>query len=253
MWDKSGGDGPAWISDSGANKHETYDQNMFMEICPIKGFVQTAGSEKLNVAGVGKALVAFKNGSITLDGVLYVPDLKCNIVSVFQLTQTGARVTFEKEEALIKMESGFKFQGSYNRNKGTIELFVVNHLDSAAAVERAHKLNQAQKERKLWHERLGHPGRDKTNLLRKGMFEDIEAFKSDFNCQACHQAKSASNRKNRNKKKSVKVLSGMKLLSDKIFYMCIFCGSSRTIFVRRNSGEFLQVCAPQATCQTQPH
>lgn len=49
----------------------------------------------MNGHGVGTALGSHLGSPLTLSGVLHVPDLKFNLVSLGQLAQKGCSVTFK--------------------------------------------------------------------------------------------------------------------------------------------------------------
>ena len=76
-----------WISDSSATTHMTGHKNWLLEIKPIKAVVKVGDDKVIQAEGVGEILLIAKDDSgkpcnITLQNVLYVPELKANLFSI---------------------------------------------------------------------------------------------------------------------------------------------------------------------------
>jgi hypothetical protein len=82
-----------WIIDTGASDHMTSDYSQLQSLFPSpQTIISTANGSTSPITGVGSVILS-KN--ITLDNVLVVPTLECNLLSVSQITSSLAcTVTF---------------------------------------------------------------------------------------------------------------------------------------------------------------
>ena len=133
---------------------------------------------------------------IPLTDVLYVPNLSKNLLSVPALTEDGARVIFEESGATILQHDRSMVKSKTNQCQKRWEV----HGNSLAA-----QLNDplegiddnttparpaSHMISKLWHERFGHPGRNKTQQIQAhylGRETQLEHNSKD--CNSCSQAK----------------------------------------------------------------
>ena len=87
-----------WIVDSGASDH-------YCCYLPMFSVYETLPTPKSILLGDNHTIVATAIGSvrigslITLNNVFYVPDLRCNLLSVSKVVHLGLTVQFSKEEA----------------------------------------------------------------------------------------------------------------------------------------------------------
>ncbi|SGY15854.1 BQ5605_C012g06682 [Microbotryum silenes-dioicae] len=96
----------AWLLDSGANRHMTNDRGLFSELRTVAGPQVGGVAGSLPSTGCGTICIQTSTGPITVSNVLLVPDLPCNLLSVFQLDQLGYRVSFASRCASIARPSG---------------------------------------------------------------------------------------------------------------------------------------------------
>jgi hypothetical protein len=93
-----------WIVDSGASSHMTRIWRVFLDftkIGPDRWVVNEGGMVKA-VRGVGNARFQLKFGELLeLDGVLFVPGLRVNLLSVSALEDVGYCVLFKREHVFI--------------------------------------------------------------------------------------------------------------------------------------------------------
>ena len=118
------------------------------------------------VLGDGRVVKAIGVGSInlrqvvngvetngTLQDVLHVPELLCNLLSVSKMAANGLSVNFCGDECVIKTTDG-KVLGNAKQRQGVYRLSgVPRSTIEVASVARTH--NESTK---LWHERLVHIG-----------------------------------------------------------------------------------------------
>jgi len=135
----------------------------------------------------GKDTIATKEGTIilnedlSLENVLYVPELTCNLISVSQLTeQCDCFVQFTKTLCVIQGLTSKMLIGAGERRdrlyyfRGTPR---INAMKTDCVVQFD-----------LWHKRLGHPSMQVTKLVAGVNFK-ASKNKLNKNCEVCQKAK----------------------------------------------------------------
>ncbi|KAJ1603993.1 hypothetical protein NDA14_003418 [Ustilago hordei] len=195
-----------WIIDSGATHHMVNDERMLLTSTNKVGQISTAGDEKLQVKAIGDASLWVSEATIQLLDVLYVPKLNANLLSVQGLIENGARVIFDEFGTTIKQNDGTQVQFKRDRRQGhfkvrgqalALELEetrdgVPEDNQNTGKLDNAPEGNKDTKHRDsyLWHERFGHPGRDKTRQIRAHYLgTDEEMEHESKHCNACSQGK----------------------------------------------------------------
>ncbi|KAJ1574862.1 hypothetical protein NDA12_007397 [Ustilago hordei] len=195
-----------WIIDSGATHHMVNDERMLLTSTNKVGQISTAGDEKLQVKAIGDASLRVGEATIQLLDVLYVPKLNANLLSVQGLIENGARVIFDEFGTTIKQNDGTQVQFKRDRRQGhfkvrgqalALELEetrdgVPEDNQNTGKLDNAPEGNKDTKHRDsyLWHERFGHPGRDKTRQIRAHYLgTDEEMEHESKHCNACSQGK----------------------------------------------------------------
>ncbi|KAJ1584586.1 hypothetical protein NDA11_003059 [Ustilago hordei] len=195
-----------WIIDSGATHHMVNDERMLLTSTNKVGQISTAGDEKLQVKAIGDASLRVGEATIQLLDVLYVPKLNANLLSVQGLIENGARVIFDEFGTTIKQNDGTQVQFKRDRRQGhfkvrgqarVLELEetrdgVPEDNQNTGKLDNAPEGNKDMKHQDsyLWHERFGHPGRDKTRQIRAHYLgTDEEMEHESKHCNACSQGK----------------------------------------------------------------
>ncbi|SYW82245.1 uncharacterized protein UHO2_00730 [Ustilago hordei] len=174
-----------WILDSGASYHMVNDYSMLIHPRTCRKQIITAGSEVLEAAAIGDASISTDYGEISLQNVLYVKHLNVNLLSTNSLTDEGARVILDTTGGQIFLTNGMTLKIAKNRERGLLEFRGNTWQESAMATsaplfegvdeEFEHIKNEPKvSKQQLWHEHLGHPGRDKAKTDRK-----LKAIRSD--------------------------------------------------------------------------
>ncbi|XP_077228272.1 uncharacterized protein LOC143861226 [Tasmannia lanceolata] len=116
-----------WVLDTGATKHICGDRSSFYNFTTVDGGDQVymGNSQTSKVMGKGKVLLKLTSGKIlALQEVLYVPDIRRNLMSGVLLNKNGLKLTFEADKAILSKSNVFVENG-YNANG----LFVLNVLE----------------------------------------------------------------------------------------------------------------------------
>ena len=167
-----------WVIDSGCSTHMTGSQELFRELTPYKGSVRAASGENLTVDGRGDVVFASKSVDgrdvqVSLSGVLYVPSLKYNLMSVSCLTDRG---------------------GCFNVQKGSAQITIGNVILPVTIANKTYVLPMLQPENALlahahtsvylWHRRLAHASTDAVKTVLKNLnisfHDDLDGI-----CKTC--------------------------------------------------------------------
>ncbi|XP_014511620.1 uncharacterized protein LOC106770320 [Vigna radiata var. radiata] len=160
-----------WYVDSGCSNHMTYNRNWLMNLDESKkSKVRVADNSTLKVEGSGTVKVKRKNGQhATLENVLFVPEMKCNLLSVGQLTEKGYTVIMGGDAQMEVYDKGknliLKCARSGNRTF-QVRLDVVEALQCLSSVK--------EDETWKWHLRFGHLNfKDLQQLSSKEMVSEL--------------------------------------------------------------------------------
>eukprot|EP00253_Pinus_taeda_P004563 PITA_04563 len=184
-------DHKAWLIDSGASFHFTPHREWFCKYEKYNGGDVFLGDDrKARIVGHGKVKLKLKGGRVrTLPGVLHIPALTRNLISLSKLDDAGVKTMFEKDTckmvrgALVLMQ-GVRI-GTLCKLQGSI---VVDECNSSMVPENgAENLVVSREKTMLWHQRLGHIGEKGLRILHgKGMVEGISNSSLDFDfCGNC--------------------------------------------------------------------
>lgn len=184
-------EGYEWYLDSGATSHMCNNRKAFESLSdgPISE-ISTAGRNNITSRGVG--IIRFNVKlygnvkQIKLTNVLYVPELRSNLLSVTAMTDKKYEVKFAENKAfIISPNKSLVFTASKRDRMYTVmqminqEAFNVNDNDSDLRL-------------KLWHERYGHLNyRDLKELRDKDRVYglDLPSKSQKLPCEVCDQAK----------------------------------------------------------------
>lgn len=167
-----------WIIDSGATDHITCSRELIEE---EKGAgnqlpVQIPNGQNLAVKSIGKANLP--NG-LRINKVLYIPDFKCNLLSVSKLTK-------ENNCVIMFFERGCLIQDSCTRSLIGVGrlcdgLYILDFVGSRQVC-----LAHQQIEPEVWHQRLGHAPAEKIKQVDLISSSDDKEF---GHCDSCLRAK----------------------------------------------------------------
>ena len=155
--------------------------------------IQEAEQVSLTATGLPNEMQTFasKEGSVLLDNhirlnnVLFIPSLKCNLVSVAKLCkELNYFVTFFDDFCVLQdrtlrilITAGEQRGGVYYLKAGSLEKNQVNVVNFT----------------NLWHKRLGHPSHGVLSLLPTDLGVISDETKDDVS-ETCYRAKQTRNR-----------------------------------------------------------
>ncbi|GAU31479.1 hypothetical protein TSUD_386430 [Trifolium subterraneum] len=178
--------GEEWYLDSGCSTHMTGRRDWFSSFDQShRNKVKFANDSTLNAEGVGVVCIRSKNGDQAfINDVLYIPSIKCNLLSVGQLIEKDYKIVIE-DRMMKLMDSNRKLilKAPMSRNRTfKIELNVMNHMCLATAIER---------DDWTWHYRFGHLNfRDLNMMSNKSMVSGLPKIQVPNEvCEDCVQSK----------------------------------------------------------------
>eukprot|EP00253_Pinus_taeda_P017377 PITA_17377 len=155
-------DHEAWLIDSGTSFHFTPHREWFCEYEKYDGGDVFLGDDrKAIIIGRRKVKLKLQGGRVrTLPGVLHIPALARNLISVSKLDDAGVKTVFEKDTckmvrgALVLMQ-GVRIGTLYKLQGSTV---VDGYNSSMVPQNGAKNLVVSGEKTMLWHQRLGHIG-----------------------------------------------------------------------------------------------
>ena len=96
------------LVDSGATDHVVNNKSFLHDYKPFSRYVTVAVGDghNLHVHGYGTLIMHLKDGTFAFKNTLYVPSLKCNILSVSGMSKSGYTSVFNDRGVCIFLEGG---------------------------------------------------------------------------------------------------------------------------------------------------
>ncbi|KAF3636980.1 hypothetical protein FXO37_25158 [Capsicum annuum] len=175
-----------WGMDSGATCHVCANKELFLSFTPgqVEEMIYMANSAMTKVEGTGKICLKMTFEKVlTLNNVLYVPELRRNLISVslpdkngFKCVTVSGKIVISKGE--IYVGKGYLIEGLYKMNLMTVE---INRSSNSSYLLESYD---------LWHECLGHVNyKTLRKLINLEVLPNFECNKSKY--QTCVEAKYA--------------------------------------------------------------
>ncbi|XP_050916184.1 uncharacterized protein LOC127131298 [Lathyrus oleraceus] len=153
-----------WYLGSGCSTHMTGRKDWFVKINQVtRSRVRFADKTTLAADGVGDVLIMRKDGGNSLiKDVLYIPGIKCNLLSISQLLERNYTIRMKNKVLRVLDQNSILILKAHMAANRTfkIELKVVEHRCLATA---------ASHEEWLWHYRLGHLNFRDLDALHSGV------------------------------------------------------------------------------------
>ena len=238
----------SWILDSGASRHMTSNRDWYSSWTPLQEPINVVVGNNARCPAKGTGTISLKattGETKHLSQVLYVPDLKKNLLSISALTDKGLDVRFKKSGAEITDSAG-KVVGIGVRRNNLYEL-------SAFTISTDHNTSTNTKQ---WHERFGHLNVAVLKEMKKSNMVVGLPTLSDLShvCDACMMGKhqrSAIPKESQNRTKSPLQLIHIDLsgkmvtpaMGGSLYYMLVVDDFSRKMWVYflREKAEAFQI------------
>lgn len=184
-----------FVLDSGATDHMANNKDYFDNLVEINKIdISTAKkNEKIYAKEHGNiSIKTFHKGDSsvkTMQNVLYSKELKCNLMSIRNLTKKGYKVVFEGDSADVSMNGVTKFVAHANGNLYEVEFHVEHSVFAGIAGED----NLKSVSQDLWHFRLGHLNLfDMKRMINREMVDGIDKVSVNTDerfCEPCVMGK----------------------------------------------------------------
>ena len=180
-----------WIIESGATQHMTYEKNRLVNYVEFKQPRKVNLGDDRTIHALGKGtynLVAdLGNGStqnIALKEVLYLPDLKKNLLSGQAMAKLDASIQFDGTECKIMRNSKLLTTAKIHE-----KLYMLTIIPDVEYINVAKEIP----DKNLWHCRFGHVGMDSiSKLIDENMAEGMNCSdhgKESSLCESCIMGK----------------------------------------------------------------
>nr|CAN83332.1 hypothetical protein VITISV_025235 [Vitis vinifera] len=180
----------AWIIDSGAIDHMTFDSRQISPLRPSsQKIVSTANGNTTPVIGEGSLTLT---DTLNLDSVLVVPSLYYNLLSVSQITVALSCIVIFRPEFCVIKDIQTRQTIGCGIKSGKLYYLDLQSKDSNK-LQQALMADGSEGEKKkseiwLWHRRLGHASFGYLKKLFPSLFSKSDI--SGFRCDICELAKS---------------------------------------------------------------
>lgn len=168
-------DNDHWLIDSGASNHMCFDRNLFINFKETDvREVTIANGKKIHVVGTGDVEIKESTeNKLLLTNVLFVPELRQNLISVSKVTAKGINVIFSGNEVHGMRNNEIIFRAI--RSNGVFKLHV-EKIESYIVKNDEVDLT--------WHKRLGHIGKSGFGkIIEKGLLPS--KVSDDITCESC--------------------------------------------------------------------
>ncbi|KAJ0492733.1 putative RNA-directed DNA polymerase [Helianthus annuus] len=176
-----------WWVDTGATRHVCFDKSLFNTFKEVtngeKVFMRNSATAEIK--GEGNVVLKMTSGKeLTLSNVLYVPEIRKNLVSGLQLNKFGFKMVIESDKVVLTkngmyVSKGYALNGMFKLNVIVVNAMNENVISSTYLIESSN----------LWHGRLGHVNYNSIRRLIK--LDCIPTFDIDSTnkCETCVEAK----------------------------------------------------------------
>ena len=168
--------------DSACSFHICIDRDAFATYFPSSGTVLMGDDHPCSIHGVGTVRIRTSCGPIIrLRDVRYIPDMKCNLLSLSTLALQGFRYSAEKNDMRVYDGTNLIMQA---RLVGRMYV-----LEGDSVHGDAKTVSSPEQSVRLWHMRLGHMGKKGLNILvQRHLLPSMKATDLAF-CEHCVKGK----------------------------------------------------------------
>ncbi|XP_074310157.1 uncharacterized protein LOC141645888 [Silene latifolia] len=119
-------------------RHICTNKDLYKEFKDVdeKEVVYVGNSSKVQVLGIGKVHLKLTSGKVlALENVLYVPDMRRNLISGTLLNKAGLKLTFESDKLVMSKNGQFACKGFCNGDLFVLDVEMNASTSSAYIVE----------------------------------------------------------------------------------------------------------------------
>ena len=144
-----------WWIDTGATRHVCSNKEWFRNFKVVdngdKLFMGNSATSEIQ--GVGTVVLKMTSGKeLTLNAVLYVPEIRKNLVSGWLLNKHGFRLVFESDKFVLTKSGMFVGKGYADCGMFKMNVMAIKPNDNEINTSSTYLLESSN----IWHARLGH-------------------------------------------------------------------------------------------------
>jgi len=171
----------------------TPHREWFSEYEKYNGNVFLGDDSPKKIMGRGRVKLLLNDGRIrTLPGVLHIPGLAKNLISVSKMADAGVKIVFEKGRCKMFRGAMVLMRGvQYGTLYKLLGKTIIGDCNNTVVPESSNEENNVPEvsrgEAMLWHQRLGHIGEKGLQSLQgKSMVKGMSKCNSNFDfCEHC--------------------------------------------------------------------
>lgn len=190
-----------WYLDSGASSHMTpFSDLLANQVKSNNNEIVTADNTHLKAKMQGDAKLKINGHSIGVTGVLHVPELSVNLLSVYNIASKGNELVFNANGCTI-----------YDNKKRIVAQCKAENgmYKFETDLEKCFIASSKYENAMLWHRRLGHLNVQSMKKMKNGAVERIKYDDDVFgieNCEVCAMGKQSRQPFHRSKNESKNIL-----------------------------------------------
>jgi Reverse transcriptase (RNA-dependent DNA polymerase)/gag-polypeptide of LTR copia-type/GAG-pre-integrase domain/Integrase core domain len=180
----------SFLLDSGASAHMCPNKNWlhnFHKIAPRE--IRLGDNSVVSADAAGELILAlpYRTGgrlNLHIDNVLYVPDLGLNLLSCSRLAANGVSSIFHDKgcDLVDNNDNGDIIARALLIN----DLYWIQDANPKVEMERVNLTQCNENDIDLWHNRLGHTGKDKiASMLKQEILHDASSTSRNSSCKEC--------------------------------------------------------------------
>ena len=169
-----------WLADSGASSHMCPIKEWFEDMVPYDSTITVANGAIIKVQGRGTIRIMSCGTIMSINNVLFIPELTCSLFSLGVITQKNFCFSYGRGSLEITKDGKVVATGKRSGN-----LFLMD-FDPVLKEEANLSVNKRTESLELWHQRLAHTHLEKVikTIDWKGKVPQL------FQCESCLQGKS---------------------------------------------------------------
>jgi hypothetical protein len=125
-----------WLLDSGTSSHVCCLKEFYKDFEPYNSKIKVGDGREVRVTGKGSVEIKVKTNNqiknLRLEDVLYVPELKVNLISIGKISKRGYVIIFKENKCLIKINNLVVIQGESFRESENLFEIKINKNDQKA-------------------------------------------------------------------------------------------------------------------------
>jgi hypothetical protein len=138
-----------WLLDSGSTNHICCSKEVFTSMRSHRSIIKVGDGRELQVTGIGQVELQTEKAKIKINDVLYVPNMKKNLLSIGKLTKKGASIVFEQNRCkIMKGQELVADTVPLTQNNSLYQLKVVNSSSASTRKEDNAKIDTDKKKKK---------------------------------------------------------------------------------------------------------